>query len=199
MPSVDTGNRKQRQTIARTRLAVWSYRSTDMRFEASLSRLTRIRLLSGLLALGFMLAAGCASAHDFKAGSIKIDHPWARATPPGAQVAGGYFTIENSGSDADRLVSVTAEIAGRAELHEMAVEGGIMKMRPLKEGVEIPPGGTVKFDPKAYHVMFMDLKKPLKEGQEFKGTLTFEKAGTVDVTYSVGSIGATNGDEAMGH
>ncbi len=168
-----------------------------MTFDLS-PRLISVRLLAGLFALGLALAAGQAPAHEFKLGSLTIVHPWARATPPGAQVGGGYFTIENSGTEPDRLLSVTAEIAGRSDLHEMAVVDGIMKMRPLDNGVEIPAGGSVKFDPSAYHVMFMELKKPLKEGQKFSGTLTFEKAGTVDVTYVIGPIGATEGSEAMG-
>ena len=120
---------------------------------------------------------------------------------PGTEVGGGYFTIKNDGAEPDRLVAATAEIAGRAELHEMAVVDGVMKMRPLDKGVEIPAGGSVTFNPSAYHVMFMDLKKPLKKGETFKGTLTFENAGTVDVTYVIGSIGDTSmpmDDNAMG-
>jgi periplasmic copper chaperone A len=171
-----------------------------MRFHPSSSRLAVVRLLPGLFALGLALAAGQATA-QFKTGPVTIEQPWARATPPGAEVAGGYFTIKNDGAEADRLVSVTAEIAGRAELHQMAVENGVMKMRPLDSGVEIPASGSVTFDPSGYHVMFMDLKKPLKEGDKFNGTLTFEKAGTVDVTYVVGPIGGTSmpmGDNGTG-
>jgi periplasmic copper chaperone A len=170
-----------------------------MKFDAFLSRLISVRLVPGLFALGLALAAGQSAAHEFKLGSITIADPWARATPPGAQVGGGYFTIKNGGAEPDRLVSATAEIAGRSELHEMAVVGGVMKMRPLDKGVEIPAGGSVEFDPSAYHVMFVQLKKPLKKGETFSGTLTFEKAGKVDVTYVIGSIGASSADDAGAH
>lgn len=161
-----------------------------MRFE--FTRRIGNALLPGLLAIGFALAAtGQPLAHEFKAGSLTIGHPWARATPPGAKVAGGYLTIENGGAEPDRLVAVTAEIAGRAELHEMAVVDGVMKMRPLNDGVDIPAGGSVTLEPSGYHMMLMDLTRPLKEGESFAGTLTFEKAGTVDVTFKVESIGAS--------
>jgi periplasmic copper chaperone A len=162
-----------------------------MRIE-SLRRIGGV-LLSGFLAVG--LVASQTLAHDFKAGSLTIGHPWARATPPGAKVAGGYLTIENSSAEPDRLVAATVEIAGRAEIHEMAVVDGVMKMRPLDNGVEIPAGGSVELKPGGYHLMLMDLKQPLKQGEGFSGTLTFEKAGTVDVTYDIESIGATSPDE----
>jgi len=164
-----------------------------MRIE-SLRRIGGV-LLSGFLAVG--LVASQALAHDFKAGSLTIGHPWARATPPGAKVGGGYLTIENTGAEPDRLVAATVDIAGRAEIHEMAVVDGVMKMRPLGNGIEIPAGGSVELKPGAYHLMLMDLKQPLKEGEGFSGTLTFEKAGTVDVTFEIGSIGATSPDEGM--
>lgn len=159
-----------------------------MRIE-SLRRIGGV-LLSGFLAVG--LIASQALAHDFKAGPLTIGHPWARATPPGAKVAGGYLTIENTGAEPDRLIAATVEIAGRAEIHEMAVVDGVMKMRPLDNGVEIPAGGSVELKPGGYHLMLMDLKQPLKEGEGFSGTLTFEKAGTVDVAYDIESIGATS-------
>jgi periplasmic copper chaperone A len=168
-----------------------------MRFVSSCSRLVGTRLLRGLLALGLALAVGQALAHDFKAGSLTIGHPWARATPPGAKVGGGYLTIENTGAEPDRLVAATVEIAGRAELHEMAVVDGVMKMRPLEAGIEVPASGSVELKPGSYHLMLMDLKQPLKEGESFSGTLTFEKAGTVDVTFNIESMGATSPDEGM--
>lgn len=139
-----------------------------------------------------------AAAHGFKAGDLELAHPWARATPPGAKVGGGYVTIENAGGTADRLVSATTEIAGRTEIHEMAVKDGVMTMRPMNDGVEIPAHGKVALKPGGYHLMLMDLKQPLKAGESFSGTLTFEKAGTVKVTFSVEPIGTTTpGEMAM--
>ena len=133
---------------------------------------------------------GAIAAHEFKLGSLEISHPWARATPTGATVAGGYLKITNKGTTPDRLVGGTAAFAGRFEIHEMKMVDGVMQMRPLPAGLEIKPGETVELKPGSYHVMFMALKEPLKQGQTVKGTLNFEKAGTVAVEYTVEAIGA---------
>lgn len=140
-------------------------------------------------------------AHEFKAGDIEIVHPWSRTTPQGAKVAAGYLVLKNNGSSPDRLVSVTAEIAGKAEIHEMAVDAnGVMTMRPLTGGLEVPAGGEVELKPGSFHIMFMDLKKAPKQGESFAGTLTFEKAGTVNVHYSVeGMNGGSNHDGHDNH
>lgn len=159
-----------------------------------------MKLSYSLAAVVLALSATTASAHDFKAGPLKIGHPWSRATPAGAKVGGGYLSIENTGSAADRLVSVSAPFAARAEIHEMAVKDGIMTMRPMEKGVEVPAGGKVEFKPGGYHIMFMELKQPLKQGETMKGTLTFEKAGSVDVEFKVDSIAAKGGEgEHKGH
>lgn len=146
------------------------------------------------------LSATMASAHDFKAGALKIGHPWSRATPAGAKVGGGYLSIENTGTTPDRLVSISVPFAARAEIHEMATKDGIMTMRPLEQGVEVPAGAKVEFKPGGYHIMFMELKQQLKQGEMMKGTLTFEKAGSVDVEFKVDSIAAKGGEgEHKGH
>ena len=132
-----------------------------------------------------------ALAKDFMVGAITIEQPWSRATPGGAKVASGYFTIKNAGDSPDRLVSAAAEIAGRTSMHRMSMSDGIMQMREVTEGLPVPANGSVALDPGSYHVMFMDLKRPLKEGETFSGTLTFEKAGRVDVTFEVEGLGAT--------
>lgn len=147
------------------------------------------------LALTF---APAAIAHDYKAGDLEIDHPWSRATLPGAKVAGGYLTVKNHGSTPDRLISASAEIAGRGEIHEMAVKEGIMTMRTLADGLAIPAGGEVKLEPGSYHLMFMDLNAPAVEGVKFRGTLTFEKAGTVDVEFAVEKAGGQADHSAHG-
>jgi uncharacterized protein YcnI len=125
----------------------------------------------------------------FKAGALIIEAPWARATPGGARVAGAFMKITNNGAEPDRLVGGTVPFAGRFEVHEMAVDGGVMKMREVTKGLEIKPGETIELKPGGYHVMFMDLKSGLKEGQTVKGTLVFEKAGKVDVEFKVGPVG----------
>lgn len=139
------------------------------------------------------------AANVFKAGSLTIETPWARATPGGAKVAGGYMKITNTGKDADRLIGGTVPFAGRFELHEMSMDGGTMRMRELTSGLEIKPGETVELKPGGYHVMFMNLKQGLKEGQSIKGTLVFEKAGKVEVEYRVGPIGGDAPKGGGGH
>ncbi len=123
-----------------------------------------------------------------RAGDLEITAPWSRATPGGAKVAGGFMRITNRGQSADRLVGGSAEISGVFEVHEMRMDGNVMRMRALEKGLEIKPGETVELKPGSYHVMFIDLKKPLKVGDTVKGTLVFEKAGTVEITYTVQSM-----------
>ena len=99
--------------------------------------------------------------------------------------------IENRGATADRFVSVSvsAEIAGRAEIHEMAVTDGVMRMRPLPHGIEIASGMNARMEPGGLHIMFVDLKRPLEKGERFKATLNFEQAGSVDVEFVVEAMG----------
>jgi copper(I)-binding protein len=144
-----------------------------------------------------LLFCGPALAHEFKLGNLEIDHPWSRATPPGAKVAGGYFTVTNHGGAADRLMSVTSDISTKAEVHEMAVKDGVMTMRPVEGGLEIPAGGKLELKPNGYHLMLMGLKRPAKEGESFPATLTFEKAGSVTVEFQV--EGMNGGGMEMDH
>jgi hypothetical protein len=144
-------------------------------------------LFAAMIALGVTAA----SAHEYKAGSIEIKHPWARATPKGATVAGGYMRLINTGSTPDRLIGGTNANSEKFEIHEMSMDNGVMKMRPLPNGVEIKPGQTVELKPGGYHLMFVGLKQPFEKGKRVKGTLQFEKAGTVDVEYVVEAIGGT--------
>ena len=131
-----------------------------------------------------------AHAEDYTAGSLKISSPWARATPKGASVGGGYMTITNTGTAPDRFVGGSTGISKGFELHEMKMEGGVMKMRPVAGGLEIKPGQTIKLDPSGYHLMFTGLKEQLKQGERFNATLDFEKAGKVPVEFAVEGIGA---------
>lgn len=148
-----------------------------------------LKAIAAAIALVFL--AGAASAHDFKIGQIEIDHPWTRATPKGATVAGGYLKITNKGTQPDTLTGGSADGAGRFEIHEMKMEGGIMKMRPVAGGITIKPGETVELKPGGYHLMLMGLKDQLQQGKNVKGTLTFEKAGKVDIEYTVEAAGST--------
>lgn len=140
-----------------------------------------------------------ASAQEFKAGALVINQPWSRATAGGAKVGAGYMTITNNGSQPDRLVGGSLPQAEKVEVHEMRLENNVMTMRPVPGGLEIKPGQTVKLEPGGYHVMFMQLKEPLKQGEVLKGELTFEKAGTVSVEYKVGTIAAGAPGAKQGH
>jgi copper(I)-binding protein len=131
-----------------------------------------------------------AHAQTFTKGSIEIQAPWSRATPGGADVGAGYLVITNKGTQTDRLLSFVTEVAGQPEMHEMSTEGGVMKMRPLPKGLEIPAGATIKLEPGGYHLMLLKLKKPLVQGQRYKATLVFEKAGSVDVEFEIRALGA---------
>jgi hypothetical protein len=138
-----------------------------------------------------VLALGPARAEEVKAGDLVISQAWSRATPGGAKVAGGYLTIENKGAAPDRLLTAAADVAGKVELHEMAMSEGVMTMRPLDKGVAIAPGKTVRFAPGGYHIMFVELKNPLKQGDKVPVTLQFEKAGKVQVSLNVQGLGAS--------
>lgn len=142
-----------------------------------------------LTAAATLLASASAFAHDeHKAGDLVIDHPVARATPANAPVSGGYMTIRNTGEEGDRLVAGAADFAGKVEIHEMVMDGDVMKMREIEGGIEIPAGGEVVLKPGGLHVMFMQLDEQLEEGDELAATLTFEKAGDVTVTFDVQSL-----------
>lgn len=148
------------------------------------SRLALASLLIALLPVG-------ASAHDYKLGSLEISQPWARATAPTAPAGGGYLAITNKGTTPDRLVSAISPAAQTVQVHEMKMEGNIMRMREVDHGLEIAPGTTVKLAPGGFHLMMMGLKEPFKQGTTVPVTLVFEKAGRIDVELAVGSIGAT--------
>ena len=134
-------------------------------------------------------AAPGGSGQTYKAGPLVIATPWSRATPGGAKVAGGYLTITNTGSAPDRLTAATLSVAEAGEVHESTTAGGVVRMRPVEGGVEIRPGATIELRPGGYHIMFLRLKQPLKEGDKLSGTLTFEKAGTVPVEFAVRGLG----------
>jgi hypothetical protein len=137
-----------------------------------------------------VIAGSSARAEEVKAGDLVISQAWSRATPNGAKIGTGYFTIENKGTTADKLVGVSGEVSDKIEVHEMSMNNGVMKMRPVDGGLTIEPGKTVKLAPSGYHLMIMDLKSPLKQGGKVPVTLEFEKAGKVAVTLDVQGIGA---------
>lgn len=150
-----------------------------------------------LIAAVFSILALPAQAADIMAGSLKISAPWARATPKGASVGGGYMTITNTGTATDHLIGGSTAVASRFEIHEMKIDNGVMKMRLVAGGIEIKPGQTVQLNPSGYHVMLVGLKQKLKQGDHFQATLEFEKAGKVDVDFTVEGLGAVPGMGGM--
>jgi copper(I)-binding protein len=126
-----------------------------------------------------------ALAHGFTVGDLRIGHPFARVTVPGQPSGAAYMTIENTGKDADNLVAVASPMAKSAELHSMTMDGNVMKMREVR-GIEIKPSAKVSLKPgDAFHIMLIGLSRPLKAGDKFPLTLTFEKAGKVEVSVVV--------------
>lgn len=151
---------------------------------------------SQLLALGagLMLLSGAALAQS---DGVQITNAWARATPAGAQTAAAYVTVESP--NGDRLTGVSTPVAQKADIHEMTMDGDVMKMRQV-DGVDLPAGKAVTLKPGGYHIMLTGLTKPLKEGESFPLTLGFAKGGTkqVDVRVEkVGAMGPTGGDSGM--
>jgi copper(I)-binding protein len=152
--------------------------------------MNQLSRIFALAALSAVVIAAPVRAEDIKAGDLVITQAWSRATPSGAKVAGGFLTIENKGSAPDKLIGVSADIAGKAEVHEMTSDNGVMKMRPLDKGLVIEAGKTVKLAPGGYHLMLQDLKGAFKEGEKVPVTLEFEKAGKVAVSLDVQGVGA---------
>jgi len=154
-----------------------------------------------LIAAPFLSVTAAFASQDaaptFKRGGIKVEAPWLRATPKGAQVAGAYMTISNTGTTQDRLIGGSLDRAGRFEVHEMTIVDDVMRMRPLTNGLEIKPGETIELKPGGYHVMGLELQGGYTQGQTVKGTLRFEKAGTLDIEYAVGPVGG--GAPGMSH
>jgi periplasmic copper chaperone A len=158
-------------------------------------------LATALAAMALPLLINAAHANDYTLGTIEISQPWARATPKGAETGAGYLTIKNTGSEPDRLVSATLSNAATAELHQMTMDNGVMKMREVADGIQIKPGETVTLRPSGYHIMLKGLKEPLVNGQTVAGSLTFEKAGTINVEFQVAPAGSQGpqGQSQMQH
>jgi copper(I)-binding protein len=171
------------------------------------------RMTSAALAAALMLAATqsfapsirlvqlaqAQSETSWRVGSMTITAAWTRATPRSAPVAGGFLKVTNHGNESDWLIGGSFTGAGRVEVHEMATDNGVMRMRQLSSGLEIKPGQTVELKPGGYHLMFMELKQPTVEGAPVRGALTFRKAGTVEIEYSVAPIGAPAPTSSGGH
>lgn len=152
-----------------------------------------------ILSLGLLAAATPAMAHDYQHGSLTISHPWSRPTPPGTPVGVGYMTISNHGEESVTLVSGQTPVAARVSIHETTMEDGLMKMRPLRDGLTVPAGETVSLKPHSYHLMLEQLERPLKEGEHVPLTLTFEELGPLDVELQVEQQAEQSMDHGNGH
>lgn len=132
-----------------------------------------------------VFATAIASAQEYSLKDLRISNPYARATAPHQPAGGAYLTIENKGKSADKLIAAASPVAKTVEIHTMSMEGDVMKMRAVP-GIELKPSEKVEMKPgQGYHVMLIGLKQPLKAGDKFPLTLTFEKAGKTEVSVTV--------------
>lgn len=140
---------------------------------------------------GHSLAHNDMKSPEYRIGQLKIENPYARATVPGQKAAGGFMKIENKGT-ADQLIAASSPVAGEMQLHTMTMDGNVMKMREVK-AIDVPANGTVELKPGGLHLMFMDIKSPLKAGEAVPVKLKFQKAGEVEIKVPVREISAGSG------
>lgn len=146
----------------------------------------QFRFLAPLFAL--LALSATASANDYQAGAVHVDHPYARATVPGQPSGAAYMTLENRGKDGDRLIAAASPAAQKTEIHTMAMDGNVMKMRQV-DSIELAPATKVVMKPgDGYHIMLLGLKQQLKLGDTLPLTLTFEKAGKLEVSVQVQEV-----------
>jgi len=152
--------------------------------------------VTAISATAAFVVADIAHAQSYAVKDLRIEHPYARPTPPGARTGGAYFAIDNRGAQADRLLRVTTSVAGSAEIHSMSMDGNVMKMRAVA-ALDVPAHATTALKPNGYHLMLLDLKRPLTAGETVPLKLTFEKAGVVEVQARVEAASAS-GEPASG-
>ncbi|EIG62835.1 copper chaperone PCu(A)C [Bradyrhizobium sp. WSM1253] len=145
-----------------------------------------IKLILCIVAFG---AAIQAHAQTPGSSAIVVEHPWARATPGGAKTGAAYLTLINNEDSADQLLGASTPVADKVQFHSTTEENGVSHMREMP-AVDLSPRAKVTFDPGSLHIMLVGLKQPLKEGQSFPLTLSFAKAGKVDIAVPVAKVGA---------
>lgn len=147
---------------------------------------------SALIAFSsYSLAHKDMKSPEYRIGQLKIENPYARATAPGQKAAGGFMKIENKGA-ADQLIAASSPVAGEMQLHTMTMDGNVMKMREVK-AIDVPANGSVELKPGGLHLMFMDIKSPLKAGEAVPVKLKFQKAGEVEIKVPVREMGSGSG------
>jgi periplasmic copper chaperone A len=152
-----------------------------------------------LSTVGIQAASAQPAPGVYRAGGILVEAPWSREAPGGVRQSVGYMRISNTGSQPDRLVGGTAATTGRSEVHRSVTVDGVTRMEAVAEGLEIRSGETVELKPGAMHAMLVDLPRGPKAGEIVKGTLVFEKAGTVEIAYQVGGLGTRVAPAVAGH
>lgn len=140
-----------------------------------------------------------AFAHGFTASTIEIVHPFFRETPPGAKTGAGYVILRNTGEAADRLMGIETEAAAKVTFHRSVTENDMVKMVSIEGGLEIPAGEEYRLGLDGSHAMLEELTAPIGLGQVIEGTLIFEKAGRIAITFEVEPIGTTQEDAMSGH
>ncbi|KRD34597.1 hypothetical protein ASE35_07555 [Lysobacter sp. Root916] len=149
------------------------------------------------LALAALLATGLLAGwvgEGQPVGALRVADAWSRATPPGAGVAVGFMRVINAGKRDDRLLEVSSDAAERVEIHEVSHDGGVMRMRQLRDGLPLAAGATVRLQPGGYHLMFIAPKRPFKQGDTVSARLRFEHAGSATVRFQVRALGAKTHD-----
>lgn len=167
------------------------------RMHVSMNRLRHLAL-AACLSTGAVACAPAPTA-SVEAGNILITDAWMRATPPGAPVAGGYLMLHNTGETRERLLSVRSSAAREVQIHEVRHEGGIARMRPVRDGLAIAPDSTVTLQPGGLHLMFLDPVRPLAEGDTVNATLQFEHAGPINIPLAVRAPGAASAVDHPAH
>ena len=151
----------------------------------------------GSMSQDAMSDSGMTADGSYRVGDLTVETPWARATT--GRAGGAFMMIHDAGSHGDRLIGVEADISDRVQLHTTVMEDGVMRMRHVEDGIEVPAGGMAELKPGGFHVMFMGLKQPLAEGDSFPVTLVFERAGAVTVDVTVEAAGAMEGSVQHSH
>ncbi|WP_395823959.1 copper chaperone PCu(A)C [Collimonas sp.] len=140
-----------------------------------------------------------AHAQEYQLGKLHIGHPYARATVPGQASGGAFLSVENTGQETDKLIGVSSPAAKSVEIHTMSMDGNIMKMREIGE-IELKPASKITMTPgTGIHIMLIGLTKPLAAGDKFPMTLTFQKAGNIEVSVHVGDMSGKQRETARQH
>ena len=156
-------------------------------------------LRSLVLATVAGLSVTAVAAHEYHARTLTITHPWSRETAAGQDVGGGFMVVVNAGGTPDRLLGGSTPAARSIEVHEMSMDGGVMRMRQVTNGLAVPAHGTLELKPGSYHLMLMGLKAPLKKGTRVPAPLRFAHAGAVKVEFQVEAIDFAGPHAAGGH